>query len=183
MAIGYVCMASFGFLAYQIAMLGVDAWRRREYRRAVEVIDARNIRMGLGGIVTKSSLRPDGIREIKAFDLTHVSLIPSASMIMASPPCEPFARGEYSTVVSLTSSRRACSVFPLRRALSDTSPGFQRRPRRCSSLDFERSIMDGDRPSSVEPRGIFGGVSAAEHDAMRRKNFEEGTGRTDWPFP
>lgn len=69
-------------------------------------------------------------------------------------------------------------------------------------LDFERQIMDGDRPSSTEPRGIFNNdgqligdghtqprgifgdaVSFAEQDERRRRAFEEGTGRTDWPFP
>jgi len=100
--------------------------------------------------------------------------------IIASPPCEmvaprssTFRRGEYPRVV-IQSSRTGGKTEALRQLKSlhelaherpySTPPeamllGFAGNRNGeiavGARLDFERQIMDGDRPSSIEPRGIF----------------------------
>ncbi len=45
MLIGAIVALSLGFLVCQIIDVLRDAWRRREYRRALEIVQARNARL------------------------------------------------------------------------------------------------------------------------------------------
>lgn len=183
---------AIGFGLLQIVLSIRDYFRRRSFyieaaRKMGENV-ARNwpappANLTVAGRVTRERRDENGVRVIEGFELASVS---------------PFPRGEYPRVV-VASARRGGKTEALRelkrrdeerRTVYSTPPaamllGFSGNRNGeiavGARLDFEREIMDGDRPSSIEPRGIFG--AALEHDAERRRRFETGEGQTDWPFP
>lgn len=187
--LGLVMIAALGgYICYRIAWFAGSV--RDRFRRWVadgkrpEPTDPSPTWLAIGGRVVRESRDANGVRVIEAIDITEVSLVPPYQMgdlkkyagtfepLMVSPPCEPFARR------IVTSSRRGGKTEAQRLAgrhpPGEIAVGLV--------LDLERDILDGDRPSITEPRGIFG-RAIADHDAARRERFENGTGQTDWPFP
>lgn len=198
---------AIGFGLLQIVLSIRDYFRRRAFyieasRKLGESI-ARNmpappVNLTVGGRVIRESRDRNGVRVIEAIELTDVGADayqlgdlrkygPPAGpfeLMMASPPCEPmargsgfpptagtFRRGEYPVVVSsirggkTEEARRLKSLWELAHERPYSTPaeamllGFAGNRNGeiaiGARLDFERSVMDGDRPSSIEPQGIF----------------------------
>lgn len=97
MLIGFVVIFSLGFLVCQIIDVVRDAWHRREYRRALEVIQARNLRL-----FSRPMDFPFPPNRPGGFSPAPPTSLPSAPA--PPPPSSPLPRGEY-RVVAIPSRR------------------------------------------------------------------------------
>lgn len=144
-----VTVGAIGFGALQVALSVRDYFRRQAFYR-------------------------EWLRRSANANLPRVATLPPVTLLTSSPPCENWhRRGTYAAV-----GRRGGKTEQLRQLKTahdlaherpySTPPeamllGFsQNRNGEIAvgaRLDFERSIMDGDRPSSLEPCGIFGSAA------------------------
>lgn len=134
-----VTVGAIGFGLLQIVLSVRDYFRRRAFyieasRKLGESI-ARNMpappaNLTVAGRVIRESRDRNGVRVIEALELSDVGTDPYQlgdlkkygppagpfELMMASPPCEPFRRGEYPRVV-VTSSRKGGKTEAQRLAL------------------------------------------------------------------